>query len=57
MEIRRSAQFTVKTTNKWAPTVIIPVVSSEIKKGSMTYNLVKTSTEKVLQVLDTIVQK
>lgn len=55
MEIRRSAQFTVKTTNKWAPTVIIPVVSSEIKKGSMTYNLVKTSTEKVLQVLDTIV--
>lgn len=49
--------ITLKTTNKWAPTVVIPIVSSEIKKGSLTYNLVKTSTEKILQVLDTIVQK
>lgn len=48
--------ITLKTTNKWAPTVTIPIVSSEIKKGSMTYNLVKASTEKILQVLDAVVR-
>ena len=47
----------LKTTNKWAPEVEIKIVASEIKKGSMTYNMVKTSTEQLLQVLDTILQK
>lgn len=49
--------ISLKTTNKWAPSVTIPIVSTEIKKGSMTYNFVKSSTEQLLKVLDSIIEK
>lgn len=48
--------ITLKTTNKWAPTVEIPIISSEVKKGSLSYNAAKAGTERILQALDAIVR-
>lgn len=47
---------TLRLNNRWASEVKINIVSTEIKKGSAAYNLIKASTEQLLQVLDTIMQ-
>lgn len=47
---------TLKLNNRWASEVKINILSAEVKKGSAAYNLIKASTEQLLQVLDTIAQ-
>lgn len=47
----------LKTTNEWAPTVEISILSSEVKKDSATYRLTKLNTETLLQAIDSMMQK
>lgn len=47
--------ITLNTSNKWQPSINIPVLTTETKKGSMTYNITKAAMEKTLEVLNAIV--
>lgn len=46
--------ITLKTSNRWAPAIEIPIITGEIKKDSAIYSIAKSSTEKILQALDVI---
>ena len=47
--------ITLITSNKWQPSIDIPVLTTETKKGSMTYNITKAAMEKTLDVLNMVV--
>ena len=49
--------ITIKTTNRWAPSIEIPIISAEIKKNSFTFKTLKNEAEKFVSTIDTMMQQ
>ncbi|WP_197041716.1 SHOCT domain-containing protein [Robinsoniella sp. KNHs210] len=47
----------ISLNNKWISNMTIELLSSETKKSSMTYGLMKSSSERIISLLDLIVRQ